>query len=202
MFHSIEFTKEWRCFKAGDRFEFRPGINLLVGDQGSGKSSLIGALKGVGLKDPPYKFKHLKETTIVKADPCRTYSFDFEYDNVRTRGHFGKNMMFQVASMLKSHGETNIAMLNSLKEADGCLVMMDEPDMALSIRTCAMLVKRFKELEARGSQVIAAVHNPLVIKAFKDVLSLEHRRWMPSEDFILSHLACEHCNCYPCGCGG
>lgn len=202
MFHSIEFTEEWRCFKAGDRFEFRPGVNLLVGDQGSGKSSLIGAIRGVGLKDTPGKFEHLKETTIAKADACRTYFFDFEKDNVRTQSHFVKNIMFQVASMHKSHGETNIAMLNSLKEADDCLVMMDEPDMALSIRTCALLVKRFKELESRGSQVIAAVHNPIVIEAFDEVLSLEHHKWLPSRDFVASHLACDHCDCHPCGCGG
>jgi predicted ATPase len=202
MFHSIEFTEDWRCFKAGDRFEFRPGVNLLVGDQGSGKSSLLAALKAVGLKDPPYKFKHLQETTIVKAGPCKTFSFDFEKDNVRTQSHFSKNMMFQIVSMRKSHGETNIAMLNSLQEAADCVVMMDEPDMALSIRTCQLLVKRFKELESRGSQVIAAVHNPIVIKAFKDVLSLEHRKWLSSGDFIASHLACDTCDCHPCGCGG
>jgi predicted ATPase len=104
--------------------------------------------------------------------------------------------------MHKSHGETNIAMLNSLREAADCLVMMDEPDMALSIRTCQLLVKRLKELVDRGGQVIAAVHNPIVIQAFKDVLSLEHGRWMPSKDFIAIHLACEHCDCHPCGCGG
>jgi predicted ATPase len=202
MFQSIEFTEEWRCFKAGTRFDFRPGVNLLVGDQGSGKSSLIAALQSVGMKNPPHKFEHLQKTTKVKATACKTFSFDFEKDNVRMQSHFSKNIMFQMVSMHKSHGETNVAMLNSLQEAADCVVMMDEPDMALSIRTCAMLVKRFKELEARGSQVIAAVHNPIVIQAFKDVLSLEHCRWVPSKDFVAIHLACEHCGCHPCGCGG
>jgi predicted ATPase len=202
MFQSIEFTEGWRCFKAGDRFDFRPGVNLLVGDQGSGKSSLIGALQGVGLKDPPHKFKHLREGTIIEATACETYFFDFEKDNVRTKGHFGENMVFQVSSMFHSHGETNIAMIDSLQAVDDCLVMLDEPDMALSVRTCRLLVKRLMEVADRGGQVIAAVHNPIVIQAFNEVLSLEHRRWMPGGEFIADQLACEHCGCHPCGCGG
>jgi recombinational DNA repair ATPase RecF len=42
MLTKIEFQRDYRCFKAGDCFDLKPGLNLLVGDQGSGKSSLLG----------------------------------------------------------------------------------------------------------------------------------------------------------------
>ena len=41
MIKSITFKKDFRCFVKGDKFDFRSGINVLVGDQGSGKSTLI-----------------------------------------------------------------------------------------------------------------------------------------------------------------
>ena len=186
MIHSIEFTEKWRCFKAGDRFEFRPGVNLLVGDQGCGKSSLLGALEGAGFEKPG-QFRDLREKTKLDYDPCTVFSADFEKDNPRTLSYF-KNIRFQMAAKFSSHGECNLALISALATADDCLVMMDEPDMALSIRSCAKLVKQFKEVADRSSQIIAAVHNISVIQEFDEVLSLEHREWMRNEVFIASQL--------------
>jgi len=187
MIHSIEFTEGWRCFKAGDRFEFRPGVNLLVGDQGCGKSSLLGALEGAGFDKKHTQFSHLRDKTKLEYDPCRVFSADFEKDNPRTLSYF-KDIRFQMAAKLSSHGECNLAFISALATADDCLVMMDEPDMALSIRSCAKLVKQLKEVADRSSQVIAAVHNISVIQEFEYVLSLEHREWMRNEVFITSQL--------------
>ena len=200
MIHAIQFLEDWRCFESGERFDFRPGVNLLVGDQGCGKSSLIGAIQGAGMKKTHGPFSDLK--TALKCEACKIYTMDFERDNPRTRPDFGNNIDFQVSAMFSSHGEANRLLFNSLKSAANCIVMMDEPDMALSIRSCKVLVRRFKEIADRSSQVIAAVHNMAVIKSFKEVYSLEHRRWMPSTEFIQSHLSCEHCGHQPCGCGG
>jgi predicted ATPase len=187
MIHSIEFTEKWRCFKAGDRFDFRPGVNLLVGDQGCGKSSLLGALQGAGMKETGL-FGSLEKKTIMKRDACKVFMMDFEKENPRTKGHFDEDIRFQMAAKFSSHGECNLALISALATADDCLVMMDEPDTALSIRSCAKLVKQLKEVADRSSQVIAAVHNISVIQGFDEVLSLEHRGWMRNEVFITSQL--------------
>jgi len=64
-------------------------------------------------------------------------------------------------------------------------MMMDEPDIALSIRSCHKLVDMMKKFEKQGHQIIAAVQNPIVIESFPEVFSLEHKmKWMKSEDFI------------------
>lgn len=187
MIHSIEFTEAWRCFKPGDRFELRPGVNLLVGDQGCGKSSLLKAMQAAGLKEPDFSIKDVAEKVVMKCDHCTIYMFDFEKDNPRTLSYFGKAAQFQVGAMFSSHGECNLALINALETAANCLVMMDEPDTALSIRSCGTLVKRFRELEERSSQVIAAVHSLAVVQQFDEVLSIEHGRWMPSAEFIDRH---------------
>ncbi len=200
MIHSIEFLGDWRCFQAGDRFDFRPGVNLLVGDQGCGKSSLLKAIQNAGVKKD--RDKDLFQKTEMKVDPCRSFKFDFERDNPRILSHIGPSPMFQINAMFKSHGECNILLIDNLKDTSNSLVMMDEPDMALSVRSCKHLVERFKVLADNNSQILAAVHNMAVIQAFNEVYSLEHHRWMTSAEFIASHLACEYCGHYPCGCGG
>lgn len=202
MIHSVKFKEAWRCFKEGDHFEFRPGVNLLVGDQGCGKSSLFTILRNAaGGGD-----KSLKEKVTVCSDKSKLFSFDFEHENPRTVSHFLNDTLSQVASMFSSHGECNRAIFAATRTASNCVLLMDEPDMALSIRSCKMLVLQLKALVERSSQVIIAVHNMAVIQEFEDVLSLEHRKWVPSAEFIASHLAyglaCGCCGCHPCGCGG
>jgi predicted ATPase len=64
---------------------------------------------------------------------------------------------------------------------------LDEPDMALSIRSCHWLAITFKEAADRGQQIIAAVHNPILIASVDQVYSVEHRCWMDSADFIKAH---------------
>lgn len=38
---SLTILEDWRSFKSGFKIIFHPGINLIVGDQGTGKSSLL-----------------------------------------------------------------------------------------------------------------------------------------------------------------
>ncbi len=183
MLKSLTFTKDWRCFKAGQTFEFRPGVNLIVGDQGCGKSSLLETIKDAGTKNKD------KRAVVLTDKGCTSLYFDFEKGNPRTLAYFGHDIMGQVNMMFASHGESVEAILKGLDAADdGLLAMLDEPDSALSIRSCMKLVTRFKNLEQRGVQVIAAVHNPVVIQAFEQVYSLEHRLWLTGSEFMGIHL--------------
>lgn len=182
MLKSLAFTKDWRCFKESQVFYFRPGVNLLVGDQGCGKSSLLETIKDTGTKN-----KHKRATALTDGE-CISLSFDFEKGNPRTLGYFGDDIGGQMAMMFSSHGEAVKVILKGLDDFTSGMAMLDEPDSALSIRSCMKLVARFKDLEQRGVQVIAAVHNPVVIEAFEQVYSLEHRLWMTGAMFISLHM--------------
>lgn len=182
MLKRLAFTKDWRCFKEFDSFVFRPGVNLLVGDQGCGKSSLLEAIKDSGPTSTC-------DRAIIETDGvCKSYYFDFEKGNPRTLSYFGDDIMGQVGMMFSSHGQANLAMIKGLDKAADCIVMVDEPDSALSIRSCMKLVAQLKNLEQRSAQVIAAVHNPVVIQAFDEVYSLEHRLWLTGSEFMGLHL--------------
>lgn len=178
MLEQIEFKQDHRCFKTGETFDFRRGVNLIVGDQGTGKTTIMKAFTD-----------KLTDIISVKGSPCSWYHFDFEKDNPRKRGYIKTG--FDVASRFSSHGESNLAILNMLTiskdlNKNPSIILADEADMALSIRSCYKLVSLFKELVNKGHQVVAVVHNVIVIESFEEVLSMEHKRWMSSKEFIES----------------
>ena len=187
MIKAIEFTSDWRCFAAGDLFHFYPGVNLLVGDQGCGKSSLLGEIRNCGSKlkrsDRAYR-KERHAQLILDEGVTKSFAFDFEHDNFRTKGYFDNAMGFHVGSMFASHGESNVLLLETLDQVEDAVIFLDEPDMALSIRSAHAVAQLFERVGERNCQVIAAVHSLVVIQHFEQVLSLEHRKWMPTEDFI------------------
>lgn len=181
MLEIIKFKKDYRVFKTGEEYHFYPNkVNLIVGDQGSGKSSLLRIFtRGKS---------EYGDVVSVTGDQTTFYYLDFEKDNPRIKGHF--QSAFQIASHFKSHGETNISIFEKIvneKFEEPVIVIVDEVDMALSIRSCYKLVKMLKKLEKNKHQVIAVVHNPIVIKEFPEVLSIEHKKWMSSMEFVKSH---------------
>lgn len=180
---SLRFTAPWRCFKPGQEFMFRQGLNLMVGEQGCGKSSILQAIQlfSEGKLD---KAKLIRGEGFPKSR-LKYYSFDFEKTNPRTQGYYTDNIRFEIASQFASHGQSNRQILKMIGGEQG-VCLADEPDMALSPRSALWLRKKFLSLAA-GAHVIAAVHNPWVIEGVPEVLSVEHGRWMSSAEFLESH---------------
>lgn len=184
MIKSITFLDNFRCFKKDETITFRPGLNLLVGEQGCGKSSVLSVIKENGKA-------YGKMVISYKADETKTRYFDFEKNNLRTQSALleGDAIHLQISAMYWSHGETNKKLLGFLaaKETKGMTFLLDEPDMALSIRSCYHLVDLFTVAVKNGCQILAAVHNPILIAAADEVLSLEHKKWMTAKEFIAKH---------------
>lgn len=187
MLTSLQFTEKWRCFAEGDTIEFRPGVNLLVGDQGSGKSSVLQAI-AASAKAKKYTYQvDLGKKVKVVADKMPAGGFDFEKDNRRTRHYFDHdNFQAHIAMMWSSHGQSNLAILRGMAKMQGTLIFLDEPDMALSIRSIYKLIDLLNAAAIRKCQIVAAVHNPILIQAYPEVYSLEKRKWVYSDEFILS----------------
>lgn len=177
----INFTEDFRCFKKGEQVDFRPGINLLVGDQGTGKSTLLQILD----QHPQCE----KKADLKVKGRVHTAKFDFEKDNPRNRHYFSDSMdvMPQVAMMFMSHGELNRQILEFLETKKEMTFLLDEPDTALSVRSVKSLAAAMKVAVANDCQVIASVHNPILIESVPEVYSAEHRRWMPGREFIELH---------------
>jgi len=181
MLKKITFLKDHRCFKKGDTFDFEP-LTILVGDQGCGKSTILQLLSSAGSKQTD-------ETVKITADRIETRAFDYEKNNPRM-SHTVETMI-DVVTRFASHGQFVKKLNKSMTEQEGVCWLQDEPDSALSIRSCLDLAKHIKIALKKGCQVITSIHSPIVMEQFDKVYSLEHRKWMRPQEFIKWHMTTE-----------
>jgi predicted ATPase len=217
MIRSIKFKKDHRVFKKDEEYTFKPGMNLLVGDQGSGKSTLIELLRSLNKKtfadfdagDSSYRaqsISHLdkiEDIVEIDADPLKIVAFDFERESARDMSAIHHDMVWeQLAAAKASHGQGNLISIDRImkqikadQEKIGT-VIFDEPDAAMSPRSCYGLVGMFNGIANKwGKQLIVAAHNPIVIRGvnplyqkepyWTEVLNLEDKRWEASEIFMI-----------------
>lgn len=195
MIEMLFFLKNLRGFKRGTSILFKKGVNLLVGDQGCGKSTILMALvEHGGVKKGFWKRnREVKEATILlMKDPKRVFAHDFENDSGRTAPAFDLMGMLpmgmSVSHMHMSHGQATRDILEMVKEAKDAYIILDEPDSGISNRTAMKLIEQLQKMAENGCQVIASVHHPWVIEAVPRVYSVEHRAWMDSKEFLKTQL--------------
>jgi predicted ATPase len=191
MIKSIVFKKDFRSFKKGDKFELRPNYNILVGDQGAGKSTLIELIrsklepsKRFHESDSSYRAKSIisseKIDDIIELDcdaETQCMAFDFERESARDTSAIHYDMVSeQMFAMRASHGQGNLVSLQRvLKKAIDTknkidTILLDEPDAAMSPRNCYALARIFQGLVERwGKQVIVSAHNPIIINGIDPV---------------------------------
>ena len=182
----VEADIREKCFKKGEQFEFNKGVNVIVGDQGTGKSTLLSCLSGSPLGQ--------NLTVKVTDKTCReltTYFFDFEKMNLRQRDieEFRNNSGTYRTALLshfKSHGESTNDVLSilNLPSEDQKLFLLDEPCTSLSVRSVYKFLKILKEGVEIGHSYLISTHHLLVIESVDKVYSLEHRKWMTPKKFL------------------
>lgn len=191
----IMFPGEYRCFKPMATILFNPGVNLLVGSNGSGKSTVLGALCAHGgLKNAFWRASFdLKKVSVMlmsKDGPkMRAFAHDFENDSPRTSPSMDIHGMLPFESILShgrmSHGQSTLDIIRAMESAtEPGIVVLDEPDTGLAPGAVKKLVRAIKHLESIGSQVIAAVHNPWLIEEFQEVWDMEKLAFRPSKEYL------------------
>ena len=203
MIRSITFKKDFRSFKKDDAFTFKPGVNILVGDQGSG-IDIIDLHRSPGTIVAPILW--FGDIVSIEADKQVVIAFDFERESGRDKSALHFDMIdMQIGAMRSSHGQGNLMAIDRVlsktkKELETVgTVMLDEPDAAMSVRNVYGLVRMINGIASKWKkQVIVSAHNPIMINGidplvncdafWTEVLSLEHKAWMGVEEFISSQL--------------
>jgi predicted ATPase len=161
---------------------------MLTGENGSGKSTLLHsihyALQGEQADGYIYKLDRGGEK------PGKVFLFDAEQHNPRMQLDLFKDQPEMLEFLqLASHGQVMLAMFQqNFPSLDrGTTLLLDEPEMALSISNQRRILKMLKELvDQRGFRIVCATHSPILIDAPETyVINLDRHinRNVMTEDF-------------------
>lgn len=185
MITRVTNKEDYICFFEGEAFDFKP-ITLLVGDQGCGKSTLLCILKDCAESSGDYESFGVEKDKNSKID--KFMYLDLETGNPaiqQPNPNDSQDMLYKLTTRFESHGETLFPILKYLGNVSNTLILLDEPETALSLRSQYKMIEIFKGCIERNCQVVIATHNLVFMQAFSDsVLSLEHMKYVSPEEFI------------------
>jgi predicted ATPase len=165
--------------RTADRLHLDPGVTFLVGDNGTGKSTLIEAIAvaaGFNAEGGTSNFRFATRSTesnlggyltlVRSVTKPRTgfflraeslYNVATEIDRLGAARSYGGRSLHE-----RSHGESFLDVAVHRFGPQG-LYILDEPEAALSVNGCMALILRIVDLVRAGSQFIAATHSPVLL---------------------------------------
>jgi len=178
----IEMTKKFRCFRKGNKFTFTEPVTLLVGDQGVGKSSLLNLIDGVNI----HKSIKASRTLVINKQKGNGFVFfDSEKMNPRQTALNNSTVGFQVASHFASHGESLLPIIEQLFERQkNTLILIDEPETALSVRSQYLLVELIKKAVKKKNQIILATHSVIFMEEIGTVFNVKTRKYQDTDKYL------------------
>src|ERR1044071_8484524 len=133
---------------------------MLQGENGSGKSTLLHSIYYALRGQTPEGYVYRLEQN--KIDVKKVFLFDAEAHNPRTQLELFKDQpQMQEFLQMASHGQVMLSMFreNFPSLPDGTILLLDEPEMALSPLNQRRILKMLLELaDQRKFRIIAATH--------------------------------------------
>ena len=152
---------------AGNTYEFKKNLTILVGGNGSGKSSLLKAISLNINPDLGLIPSALESTdiSITDAPPVQDLSTFISEMNLRTDSYHGTNKLDKRLAMRISSGEST--MIQSVNAIHSPFSILDEPDQSLDLYNKYSLLMIINKLKKNGSGKII-----LTIKCHQLLLAL------------------------------
>jgi predicted ATPase len=101
--------------------------------------------------------------------PGRVFLFDAEQHNPRTQLELFKEQPEMVEFLkMASHGQVMLSLFRESfpKLPDGTILLLDEPEMALSASNQRRILKMLKELvDQKHFRIVCATHSPVLIES-------------------------------------
>ena len=170
--------------------ELSPGVTFLVGENGSGKSTV---LEGIALAygfSPEGGSRHARHSTRASESPLSEW-IELQRGVGSSRWGFflRAETMHSFYTYLEhnpsareepvfhelSHGESFLAILDTRFDAPG-FYCLDEPEAALSFSSTLGLIAALGRIVESGGQVLCATHSP-VLAAMPGATILETGSW-------------------------
>ncbi|WP_029087363.1 AAA family ATPase [Brevundimonas aveniformis] len=157
---------------------FHPNVTFLVGENGSGKSTMIEALAVAWGFNPEGGGREHQFSTRESHSPLNRFIRPIRSPQRIRDGFFLRaESFFTVASYLEdagarrfgdqplheqSHGESFFALFDNRFEGNG-LYILDEPEAALSPSRQLSFLAKMHQLVMTRSQFIIATHSPIIL---------------------------------------
>ncbi|HEY0932457.1 MAG TPA: ABC transporter [Trebonia sp.] len=157
--------------------ELAAGITILVGENGSGKSTVVEMLAEAYGLNPQGGSKLAPAVRVRETEPGAGYRLATELGlgGRSAWAYFLRaDTMHSLYTYLEQHPGRGAERFHQLSHGQGFLeilrtrvnqrgfYLMDEPDAPLSFIACLSLVALLHDLAGAGSQVIVATHSPVV----------------------------------------
>jgi predicted ATPase len=140
---------------------------MLSGENGSGKSTLLHSIQYALRGETAEGYLYSLDRRGVK--PAKVFLFDAEQHNPRMQLDLFKDQPEMIEFLqLASHGQVMLAMFQQNFPAleKGTMLLLDEPEMALSVSNQRRILKMMMELvDQRGFRIICATHSPVLLDA-------------------------------------
>lgn len=172
------FPWDLAAVRAIDRLEFSTPVTFLVGENGTGKSTLMEAIAVAAGFNPEGGTRNLQFSTR-RTESALHEKLRLAWYARRQRTFFLRaETFFNMASAYedvglgpddpvgrlhsRSHGEQFLDVARS-RFGPGGLFLMDEPESALSFTSQLALMRMMHDYSAEGSQFIVATHSPILV---------------------------------------
>lgn len=140
---------------------------MLQGENGCGKSTLLHSIHYALQGDQAEGYIYRLEPGSVKIQ--QSFLFDAEQHNPRNQLDLFREQpeMLEFLKMA-SHGQVMLTLFRESfpKLPDGSILLLDEPEMALSVSNQRRVLKMLMELvDQKHFRIICATHSPVLIEA-------------------------------------
>lgn len=175
MYHKV--THEYKkLFKKDDIFETKLGINIIVGDNGCGKSTLMREL-----------IQH--NIDYIREHKLQVYHIDMEKANPKiSKPNPERGIAYNLQEIqnifmwnVESHGETREGVLMSILQQPFDILLLDEPEQGLSLRNQLRCLNKLKET---NKPVIVNTHSKVLIENVEEVFDVETMKWINSKEYL------------------
>ena len=190
---NITFLNNYRTYKKGFKISFEKQVNVVTGDNGSGKSSLISCIRN--FFDAKWTYSHdSRADSIIEIDSDPTIKIGylcFSSDSHKTASEIDfddfdtwKNCMDS------SSGQSSIIQLKSFLSIheNFKLIILDEPERGLSSKNVRIVLSLLKEhiKEHPLQQIIISTNSEILMSISEDekVFSASHMKTITVNDYI------------------
>lgn len=142
-----------RRVKRYRHLSFTPGLNLLIGPNGTGKSTILEAIA------------ECPDCRRIEEGPTEYVHFDTE----RMNPHLGggptgdyRHVVVRTRALFSSHGETLRDAFSTLRVTPRTCLLLDEPESGQDFDNVLALRAAMDRAVSRGAQVICSTHQVLL----------------------------------------